>query len=168
MRPVSAAVFLRYARSLDFVTEINLLGHSQGGVIAGMLSGYYHDVVKRLVMLAPAATLKSDAQEGHCFRATYDPQRVPESVCVDGVHEVGGLYFRMAQTLPIYEVTARFDGPMLVVFGQKDQLVSLDAARRYMDGRTQRRLALYESLDHGLQGADHTRMLADIAAFLSR
>ena len=41
-----AAALLRYAKSLDFVTDIHVLGHSQGGVVAGMLAGYYHDAVK--------------------------------------------------------------------------------------------------------------------------
>lgn len=161
-----AAAFLRYARSLDFVTEISVLGHSQGGVIAGMLAGYYHDVISRLVMLAPAAALKTDAQKGRCFRATYDPQRIPESVCVDGVHEVGGLYFRMAQILPIYEVTSQFTGPMLIAFGGRDLVVARQDAQRYMDGAANGTFALYETLDHGMGGEERPVMLEQVTAFL--
>ena len=163
-----AAAFLRYARTLDFVTDIHVLGHSQGGVIAGMLAGYYHDVIKSLVMLAPAASLKTDAQTGRCMRAAYDPRRIPESVNVDGVHDVGGLYFRLAQTLPIYEVTGQFEGPALVVFGQQDQVVSLQAAQRYLEGAKNRGLALYEDLDHGLRGADRAEALKRVATFLQQ
>lgn len=161
-----AAAFLRYARSLDFVTDIYAAGHSQGGVIAGMLAGYYHDVIKRMVLLAPAASLKTDAQTGRCMRATYDPQRIPESVNVDGVHRVGGLYFRMAQTLPIYEVTRQFEGPGLIVFGKRDQVVSLEAAQRYLDGAKNRELALYDTIDHGLQGEEHADLMARVVSFL--
>lgn len=161
-----AAVLLQYARGLDFATEINVLGHSQGGVIGGMLAGYYHDVVGKLALLAPAASLKTDAQAGRCMWATYDPRRIPDSVNVDGRHHVGGLYFRMAQSLPIYEVTRQFEGPTLVVFGKKDVVVAQEAAQRYLDGAKQGELALYDELDHGLQGADHERMMARIAAFL--
>ena len=161
-----AATFLQFARGLDFVTDIYALGHSQGGVMAGLTAGYYHDVIKKLVMLAPAASLKTDAQMGRCMRATYDPQHIPDSVDVDGRHHVGGLFFRMAQTLPIYEVTRQFGGPTLVVFGQKDVVVALEAAKRYLDGAAQGELALYEELDHGLAGADHEAMMARITAFL--
>ena len=163
-----AAHMLRYAMTLDFVTDIHVVGHSQGGVIAGMLAGYYHDVIRKMALLAPAASLKTDAQKGRCFRATYDPQRIPDSVNVDGIHEVGGLYFRLAQTLPIYEVTGQFEGPGLIVFGKKDQVVALDAARRYLDGVKGRELLLYDDLDHGLQGADHERMMDDVIAFLQK
>ncbi|MCH5286540.1 MAG: alpha/beta fold hydrolase [Christensenellaceae bacterium] len=161
-----AATFLRYAMGLDFVTDIHVLGHSQGGVVAGMLAGYYHDIVSRLVLLAPAASLKTDAQQGHCMWADYDPQHIPYSVDVDGRHHVGGLFFRMAQSLPIYEVTGQFAGPMLVVFGKRDQLVSREAARRYTDGAEQREFALYDTLDHGLQGEEYPTMLDRVAAFL--
>lgn len=163
-----AAAMLRYAQSLDFVTDIYALGHSQGGVIAGMLAGYYRDVIRRLVLLAPAASLKTDAQAGRCMRAAYDPNHIPYSVNVDGTHHVGGLYFRLAQTLPIYEVTALFEGPMLVVFGKRDQVVALEAARRYLDGGKQRRLALYDTLDHGLRGDERAEMTAEVVAFLNR
>ena len=160
-----AAAFLRYARSLDFVTEIHVLGHSQGGVIGGMLAGYYHDVVKKLALLAPAASLKTDAQKGHCMWADYDPQHIPDSVNVDSRHHVGGLYFRMAQLLPIYEVTGQFGGPMLVAFGGQDHFVSREAARRYTEGATQRTFVLFDTLDHGLQGAEYPAMLDRVAAF---
>ena len=163
-----AAAFLRYARSLDFVTGVSLLGHSQGGVIAGMLAGYYHDAVERLVMLAPAATLKTDAQKGRCFMATYDPRRIPESVNVDGRHEVGGLYFRMAQTLPIYEVTAQFAGPMLVAYGGQDRVVARQDAQRYTDGAANGVFAFYETLDHGMGGEERPALLNRVAAFLGQ
>lgn len=161
-----AAAFLRFARELDGVTDIYVLGHSQGGVIAGMLAGYYHDVISRLVMLAPAASLKTDAQTGRCMAATYDPKHIPDSVNVDGRHHVGGLYFRMAQTLPIYEVTAQFAGPALIVFGEKDQVVALEASRRYTEGAARRTFALYPDLDHGLQGADQPAAMNRVLAFL--
>ena len=163
-----AAAFLRYARALDFVTDIYVVGHSQGGVIAGMLAGYYHDVIKRMVLLAPAASLKKDAQQGRCMRAVYDPQRIPDSVNVDGIHDVGGLYFRLAQTLPIYEVTKLFKGPGLIVFGKRDQVVALEAAQRYLDGAESRQLTLYDTIDHGLQGEEHAKMMADVIAFLQK
>lgn len=161
-----AAALLRYARTLEGVTGISVVGHSQGGVIAGMLAGYYHDVIQRLVLLAPAASLKTDAQEGHCMGVAYDPQRIPDSVDVGMGHVVGGLYFRLAQTLPIYEVTGQFAGPALVIIGKKDAVVSRRAARRYMTRAAQGEFELYDSLDHGLQGADHAAMLDRVVAFL--
>lgn len=163
-----AAVFLRYAVSLPDITEIYLLGHSQGGVIAGMLAGYYHDVVKKLVMMAPAASLKTDAINGHCMRADYDAQHIPDFVNVDGVHEVGGLFFRMAQTLPIYEVTGQFKGEALAIIGGRDDVVSAESIRRYGTCMPHCRVVEKPTLDHGLGGEEHDETLREIVDFLRK
>lgn len=160
-----AAAFLQYAQGLDWVESISVMGHSQGGVIAGMLAGYYPDVIRRLVMLAPAASLKTDALKGVCMHAVYDTEHIPASVDVDGVHHVGGLYFRMAKSLPIYEVTGQFRGPGLAVACGQDGVVDEEAIRRYAE-RDNLRFVRYASLDHGMGGREHAAMAAAVTAFL--
>jgi len=162
-----AAAFLRYAQGLAWVESISVMGHSQGGVIAGMLAGYFPDVIDKLVMLAPAASLKTDAQKGVCMRAVYDTNHIPASVNVDGVHHVGGLYFRMAKSLPIYEVTSQFTGPGLAIACGRDVVVAEEAIRRYAgaEGMT---FKLYETLDHGMGGEEYAAMAQDVTAFLQR
>ena len=162
-----AAAFLRYALGRGDVTEVSVLGHSQGGVVAGMLAGYYHDVISKLVMLAPAASLKTDAQRGVCMRAAYDPQKIPDSVNVDGKHEVGGLYFRMAQTLPIYEVTAQFGGRALAVVGGKDGVVKPEEIRRYAQTMPDCGVLEMKTLDHGLRGEEHEACMKAVLHFLT-
>lgn len=160
-----AAAFLQYAMTLPDVTEIHVLGHSQGGVIGGMLAGYFHDAVKKLVMLVPAASLKTDAQQGTCMGVKYDPQRVPESVLIAD-KQVGGLYFRMAQTLPIYEVTAQFTGRAMAVIGGKDSVVAAESIRRYGACMSSCRVVEKPTLDHGLNGAEHDETLREVVGFL--
>lgn len=161
-----AAAFLQYARSLPDVTEIHVLGHSQGGVVAGMLAGYYHDQVKKLVMLAPAASLKTDAINGHCMRADYDPQRIPDAVEVTPGCVVGGLYFRIAQHLPIYEVTRQFAGPALAVIAGADGVVFGENIRRYGECMPDCRVVEKLTLNHGLGGKEHDETVAEVVKFL--
>lgn len=163
-----AAAFLRYALAREDVSEVYLLGHSQGGVIAGMLAGYYADRVKKLVMLTPAASLKTDAQQGRCMAARYDPQHTPEQVDVGNGRVVGGLYFRMARTLPIYEVTSQFGGPALAIIGGRDSVVSPEAIRRYGETMPDCQVLLKPTLDHGLGGEEYDEMLREVAAFLTK
>ncbi len=160
-----AALFLQYAKSLPDVTDVHLLGHSQGGVVAGMLAGYYHDVVKKLVMLEPAASLKTDAIQGQCMGTVYDPQRIPDTVRV-GLNGLNGLYFRMAQTLPIYEVTGQFKGPALAVIGGSDNVVFADNIRRYGEVIPHCRVLEKATLDHGLGGAEHAETVQEVVDFL--
>ncbi len=162
-----AAAFLQYALTLPDVTEIYVLGHSQGGVVAGMLAGYYHDVVKKLVMLEPAASLKTDAIQGQCMGTVYDPQRIPDTVQV-GLNGLNGLYFRMAQTLPIYEVTGQFKGPALAVIGGSDNVVFADNIRRYGQCMPNCRLLEKTTLDHGMGGAEHAETVQEVVEFLRK
>ena len=163
-----AASFLQYALTLPDVTEIYVLGHSQGGVVAGMLAGYYHDVVKKLVMLEPAASLKTDAINGHCMRADYDARRIPDAVEVLPGCVVGGLFFRMAQTLPIYEVTGQFKGPALAVIGGSDNVVFADNIRRYGQCMSNCRLLEKPTLDHGMGGTEHAETVQEVVEFLRK
>jgi len=162
-----AAAFLAYAQGLDFATEISVLGHSQGGVVAGMLAGYYPEVISRLVMLAPAASLKTDAQKGVCMLARYDTQRIPAKVDVGCGHVVGGLYFRMAKSLPIHEVTALFTGPAMAVACGQDTVVDEGEIRRYAEAENVA-FCRYEGLDHGLAGKEQTQLFADVVKFLQK
>ncbi len=109
-----AIAVLEYVKNLDFVTEVYILGHSQGGVVGGMAAGYYADVVKKLVLLAPAALLKEDAQRGRCFDASYDTNHIPDTVTVCG-KEMGGHFFRISKSLPIYYVTGQFKNSALIL-----------------------------------------------------
>lgn len=158
---------LRYVRSRTDVTAIRLLGHSQGGVAAGMVAGLYHDVIDRLALLAPAATLKDDALAGTCMGRRYDPDHIPDIVKVPGAGEVGGHYFRIAQLLPIYEMTVRFTGPSLAIHGLADDIVDSKASRRYGEMMPNCTVSLYPRLDHGINGADGDKAVEEVVDFLS-
>ena len=160
-----AAAFLRWAMTLPDVTDIHLLGHSQGGVVAGMLAGYYHDKIGKLVMLAPAASLKTDAIEGTCMGVRYDPQHIPEALQI-GRSLTGGFYFRIAQTLPIHEVTAQFAGPALAVIGGADTVVHAENIRRYGETMPHCQVVEYPTLDHGLGGKEHAQSVQEVVEFL--
>ena len=163
---IDAVAILNYVRSLPYVTDIYLLGHSMGGVIAGMLAGMYPDVVKKLILLAPAATLKDDALRGTCMGTEYDTWNVPDVVLVDGIHRVGGHYFRIARNLPIFEITSQYAGEALLIHGKADMLVDYHVSERYHECVQDSRLCLYDDLDHGIEGKDQDRVLEEIGNFL--
>nr|WP_318766554.1 alpha/beta fold hydrolase [Lactiplantibacillus carotarum] len=70
-----AEAVLTYARQLPGVKKLYLLGHSQGGVVASMLAGLYPEFITKLILMAPAATLKTDAQR-ECCRV---PRMIPST-----------------------------------------------------------------------------------------
>lgn len=158
---------------IDFVRQkiqpqqLYLVGHSQGGVVASMLAAYYRDVIDKLVLLAPAATLKDDALRGICQGVTYDPQHIPDQVVVDGF-PVGGDYFRTAQLLPIYETAQHFANPVLLIHGTADQVVAPEASRKYNVILPNSQLHLIDGEGHLLNGPKKSEVAQLVTNFLTK
>ena len=72
-----------YVRTLPYVSEIGLLGHSQGGVVASMTAGLLAQeghAPAALVLIAPGSVIKEACQGGKFFNATFDPADPPEFI----------------------------------------------------------------------------------------
>ena len=124
-----------YARGLDFVTDIYLSGHSQGGLAAALVAGMAPDHVKGLILRAPAFMIPRCAREGNMLGRTFDPFHIPDEIPVIKGLTLDGTYVRVAQTLHVEEAIDRYPGPVLILHGDEDDTVplrdSVDAAKRY-------------------------------------
>lgn len=168
---LDASKIIDYVRALPFVTEIYIVGHSQGALVGGMMAGYYREIIKKLAMLAPAATMKDDAQVGSCFGTPYDKVNVPDYFPVQndrGEHfQVGGLYFRIARTLPIYDTTSMFKGKTLIIHGTNDDVVGVDGAKKYTEYMPDAELVLIDGENHGLCEFSLDRVVTMVADFFA-
>ena len=167
---LDAAKIIDYIRAQDWVRDIYIVGHSQGALVGGMIAGYYREYIKKLVMLAPAASIKDDALNGSCFGVKYDSYNIPEYMPMKNVEnkefKLGGLYFRIAKTLPIYETTSMFKGETLIIHGSADEAVSVEGSKRYAECMDNVTLKIIEGETHGLDTISLDRVIADVADFL--
>lgn len=146
---IDANKILEYALSLGRFKKIYLVGHSQGGVIASMLAGYYPDIISKLVLVSPAATLVEDARRGQLQMANYDPIHVPKEIPLINNFNAGGFYVRTAKYMPIYEVAQHYTGRVCLIHAGNDKVVNEIASERYH--------AMYnDSVLHIIAGADHS------------
>ena len=162
-----AKAIVEYALSLPFVTEIAFVGHSQGGVIAGMLAGELEGQPGRpacIVQLAPAAVLKDDALSGRCMNAKYDPTDPPESVNVF-FHKLGRDFILEAQQLPIYETSAKYTGRVCLIHGTQDTIVPVSYSERYHNEYPDSELHLLEGEGHMLNN-DKSALVGMVVGFL--
>ena len=136
-----------FVRTLPFVSDVGLLGHSQGGVVAAMLAGQLQDKASALVLLAPATSIRDSAREGDILGARFDPDDPPPSITVFGF-ELGRDYILTAQTLPVREVPARFTGPVSLVQGEADALLPVSLAMDYAGIFADSQLRLLPEQDH--------------------
>ena len=122
-----------YASNLSFVDQIILLGHSQGGVVAGMLAGRLEKAgtpPAGLIQLAPASILKEYASKGRFLSVRCDPMNPPETINVYGF-EMGREYILSAQNLPIEEESSWFTGQVCLLHGTWDPIVPIACSERY-------------------------------------
>ena len=139
-----------YASNLSFVDQIILLGHSQGGVVAGMLAGRLEKAgtpPAGLIQLAPASILKEYASKGRFLSVRCDPMNPPETINVYGF-EMGREYILSAQNLPIKEESSWFTGQVCLLHGTWDPIVSIACSERYD--------ALWQKCEfHVIPGTEH-------------
>ena len=126
-----------YARKLDFVTDLYLSGHSQGGLAAILAAGIEADRIRGLILRAPAVMIPEGARKGNLLGGTFDPEHIPDAVPTIKGLELNGNYIRTAQMIHVEEAIDRFTGPVLIIHGEYDDVVplsySVETSKRFMN-----------------------------------
>lgn len=134
----NALTVIDYARGLDFVTDIYLCGHSQGGLTVMLAAALKHDCIKGLIPMSPACMIPELARKGELLGLKFDPDHVPD-VLESWDRELDGNYARVAQTIHVEEAIARYNGPTLIVHGDADEAVpveyGIEAAKAYSNAK---------------------------------
>ena len=135
----NALTLIDYARGLDFVTDLYLCGHSQGGMTVMLAGAMKHDVIKGLIPLSPAWMIPEAARNGTLLGQNFDPDHIPDVIPAWGDRGLNGNYVRVAQTIHVEDAIDRYTGPVLIVHGDLDEAVPVEygirAAERYRDCR---------------------------------
>ena len=135
----NAMTLVDYARKLDFVTDIFLCGHSQGGLTVMLAAALERDRIKGLIPLSPATMIPEGARKGELLDLEFDPDHVPDTLSSWDGRELGGNYVRVAQTIRVEDAIERYDGPVLLVHGDADEAVpvqcGIDAAKAYRNAK---------------------------------
>jgi len=112
-----------YARSLEFVTDLYLCGHSQGGLLVMLVAGMCPDRIRGIIPMSPAWMIPEYAREGVILGARIDPVDIPDLFFQDADHALSGNYVRVAQTIHPEEEIARYHGEVLIIHGDADETV---------------------------------------------
>ncbi|MBO7431692.1 MAG: alpha/beta fold hydrolase [Elusimicrobia bacterium] len=152
-----------YISKLPQVKSVSLAGHSLGGVVAAMFAGELGtDKIKTVVLMAPAGELKDDTLKGDLFGIKYDPQNIPEYIVLSNGLKVGKPFLQTSQTLPIYETTEKYEGPVLIVHSKDDQLVPYSYGVQFKEIYKNAELETLSGFDHNF--TQNTSYVNDIIA----
>ena len=152
---IDAKKVVEYVRDLNYVSDLAIVGHSQGGVVASMTAGELsaelgEPAFRTVVLMAPAAVLRDDAIRGSVMGTTFDPFDPGEYVEMwGGALKLGGNYIRAAFSLPIYETAAKYQGPALIIHGNGDRVVPYTYGERFHQIWPKSELVIQEYFDHG-------------------
>lgn len=128
-----------YAGTLDFVSDLYLCGHSQGGLLTMLAGAMERDRLKAILPLSPASMIPERARQGEFLGVFFDPDHIPEELDAGKSLAIGENYIRAAQLIDVDLAIARYRGPVLIVHGTGDQSVpfhySEEAAAKYADAR---------------------------------
>lgn len=142
---------ISWLRSQPFTGTISLVGHSQGGVVVGMAAGECGEQIASLVLMSAAAVLRDDALRGNTQGSTYDPWHLDkEWYPLAETFKLGRQYIQSAMNLPIYQTTAKYKGPALIINGMADQVVPYTYAQRYKEVLPQGKLIIIPGENHPL------------------
>ena len=125
-----------YAKTLPYVSEIGLLGHSQGGVVASMTAGILESRGEKpagLVLIAPGSVVQEACRNGRFFGAEFNPAAPPEFVKCFGIMKLGREYILSTQDLDIYGTAKDYTGPVRLIHGSKDTIVPMSCSERYVE-----------------------------------
>ena len=165
---VDAKKVIDYVSALPYVSSVAISGHSQGGVVAAMTAGELgSDKIKAVVLLAPAAVLRDDAIRGSTMGATYDPFNLGEYVELFRGLKLGAEYIRTAFSLPIYETSAGYNGPALIIHGTGDRVVPYTYGERFHQIWPTSKLQIIDRADHCFS-KEIEQVAASTAEFLSQ
>ena len=132
----NAMAVIDYALTLDFVTDLYLCGHSQGGLTVILAAALKHDKIRGLIPMSPATMIPDCARKGDLLGIKFDPDNLPDEVPLESKDQtLKGNYVRVAQTIHVEEAIDRYRGPVFLVHGDADETVpvqcSIDAEKRY-------------------------------------
>ena len=135
----NAMTVIDFARTLPFVTDLYLCGHSQGGLTVMLAAGLKHDFIRGIMPLSPAVMIPEMARKGEFLGVKFGPDHIPEELAVKDGLTLGSNYVRAAQMIHVEDAIARYTGPVLLVHADTDEVVpcscSIEAARGYQNAK---------------------------------
>lgn len=135
----NAMTVIDYARTLDFVTDLYLCGHSQGGLTVMLAAALKQDVIRGIIPMSPAVTIPEDARRGKVLGLEFDPDHIPEEVSFPNGFVLSGNHIRVSQMIRVEDAIDRYTGPVLLIHGEMDETIpvqaSVDAAERYQNAQ---------------------------------
>ncbi len=136
-----------YAKQLDFVSDLYLCGHSQGGLLTAIAAGMRPDDYKAIFLMSPAFIIPDNARQGNMLGNKFDPDHIPDYLISDG-WRLKGNYLRVAQCIYPEMYLARYHGPAFIIHGGADETVPVENSKEAVQKLSDGKLTIIEGDSH--------------------
>ena len=128
-------------------SDIFLRGESQGGFVASYVAAERPGDIAGLVLEYPAYVLQDDARRRQQADGSF-----PEVSMLLGMR-IGRVYSEDVVSFDIYEHMAAYDGPVLILHGDRDWLVPMEYSERAVESFPEAELIVMPGQGHGFLGS---------------
>ena len=141
--------------------HIVLIGESQGGLVSALTAAELKDEVSQLLLVFPALCIPDNWR-----------QRYPRVEDIQDVTELWGVkmgrrFFEEIHDMSAFDIIGRYRGPVLIVQGDADPVVSLDDSRRAQQlYRPGTRLHIIPGAGHGFKPHELQQEMEQLEQFL--
>ena len=146
----------------SLIKSIHLMGSSQGGLVAALAAKERSEKLSGLVLLYPAFSIPDQTRKA--FPEKKDIQEVNERL---GFH-VGRAYHEAVYDMDVYKEIAGFPKPVLIVHGEKDELVPIEYSRKALEVYPDARLYEVKGQGHNFSSFSFSRAMDEISSFIKR
>lgn len=164
---------IEYVKSLPYTdnNSVILMGCSQGGFVSAMVAAKLLEQIAGLILFYPALCIPDDARAGKMLMASFDPKNLPETISC-GPMKLGRCYVEDVMHLNPYDEIKTYQGPVLLVHGTADSIVSISYSQRAYEvylAREQGKQAVLQSIEgggHGFSKKDDAIAIGHIRDFV--
>lgn len=136
--------------------KIVVIGGSQGGAVSSIVAARHPADIAALVLLYPALVVTDDLHEKFPDRT-----KVPEVYRYNGWIDVGPRYVNDMYDFDIYKDMANFTKSVLIVHGDKDDIVPLSYSERAKSTYRSASLVVVKGAGHIFFTPDHQKQCLD-------
>ena len=142
--------------------HIVLIGESQGGLVSALTAAQMKDKVSQLVLVFPALCIPEN------WRARYPKlSDIPEVTELWGV-KMGRRFFEEIHDMNTFKIIGKYRGPVLIVQGDKDQVVLIDDSKRAQKLYKDARLHIIPGAGHGFKPKEFQEEAGQLEKFLKK
>ncbi|MBO0992401.1 alpha/beta hydrolase [Bacillus sp. SD088] len=126
-----ARTIFNYVKTHPKIDEnrIVVLGLSMGGLVASLLAGELQKQVERLILMAPAGTIKASMEA----RRESTPYIESKDAYDHAGNLVGSAFNDDLKTIDVWNRAASYQGKVLLIHGTKDQAVPYEVSNLYIE-----------------------------------